>query len=214
MGPAVCLQLGLENPEGEQKKVIWVDCGIHAREWIAPAFCQWFVKEVCTLPHKFMIHIFTPAWKYTLTCERFFFRLSAHIEPMRSWSGCCRTSMFMLLLWSMWMDTYSPGPMTAWGLLRIYYSGSHFSSSVDYLKTPFNSPTTSVLWLNDISFTFYYNLTSVPAPVCLFHLDSSVEEVPFSPSSGRQLLRRWPQQKFSRQLGKWVACFQESFASC
>lgn len=24
-----------------------MDCGIHAREWIAPAFCQWFVKEVC-----------------------------------------------------------------------------------------------------------------------------------------------------------------------
>ncbi|XP_041807033.1 carboxypeptidase O-like [Chelmon rostratus] len=40
------LKLGLENPEGEQKKVIWVDCGIHAREWIAPAFCQWFVKEI------------------------------------------------------------------------------------------------------------------------------------------------------------------------
>ncbi|XP_013856628.1 carboxypeptidase B, partial [Austrofundulus limnaeus] len=22
-----------------------MDCGIHAREWISPAFCQWFVKE-------------------------------------------------------------------------------------------------------------------------------------------------------------------------
>ncbi|XP_029315442.1 carboxypeptidase O-like [Cottoperca gobio] len=40
------LKLGLENPEGKEKKVIWVDCGIHAREWIAPAFCQWFVKEI------------------------------------------------------------------------------------------------------------------------------------------------------------------------
>ncbi|XP_031137675.1 carboxypeptidase O-like isoform X2 [Sander lucioperca] len=40
------LKLGLENPEGREKKVIWVDCGIHAREWIAPAFCQWFVKEI------------------------------------------------------------------------------------------------------------------------------------------------------------------------
>ncbi|KAM6151952.1 LOW QUALITY PROTEIN: carboxypeptidase O [Erethizon dorsatum] len=27
-------------------KIIWMDCGIHAREWIAPAFCQWFVKEI------------------------------------------------------------------------------------------------------------------------------------------------------------------------
>ncbi|XP_058616458.1 carboxypeptidase O [Onychostoma macrolepis] len=28
------------------KKAIWMDCGIHAREWIAPAFCQHFVKEI------------------------------------------------------------------------------------------------------------------------------------------------------------------------
>jgi hypothetical protein len=25
-----------------------MDCGIHAREWITPAFCQYFVKEVWT----------------------------------------------------------------------------------------------------------------------------------------------------------------------
>lgn len=40
------MKLGLKNPEGREKKVIWMDCGIHAREWIAPAFCQWFVKEI------------------------------------------------------------------------------------------------------------------------------------------------------------------------
>ncbi|XP_030634872.1 carboxypeptidase O [Chanos chanos] len=28
------------------KKAIWMDCGIHAREWISPAFCQHFVKEI------------------------------------------------------------------------------------------------------------------------------------------------------------------------
>nr|ALL26324.1 carboxylpeptidase B [Muraenesox cinereus] len=27
------------------KPAIFLDCGIHAREWISPAFCQWFVKE-------------------------------------------------------------------------------------------------------------------------------------------------------------------------
>uniref|UniRef100_A0A671NEL9 Carboxypeptidase A6 n=1 Tax=Sinocyclocheilus anshuiensis TaxID=1608454 RepID=A0A671NEL9_9TELE len=27
------------------KKAVWIDCGVHAREWIGPAFCQWFVKE-------------------------------------------------------------------------------------------------------------------------------------------------------------------------
>uniref|UniRef100_A0A4W4GBB1 Peptidase M14 domain-containing protein n=1 Tax=Electrophorus electricus TaxID=8005 RepID=A0A4W4GBB1_ELEEL len=24
---------------------MWMDCGVHAREWISPAFCQWFVRE-------------------------------------------------------------------------------------------------------------------------------------------------------------------------
>ncbi|XP_044143986.1 carboxypeptidase B2 [Bufo gargarizans] len=31
---------------GKEKKAtnaIWIDCGIHAREWISPAFCLWFV---------------------------------------------------------------------------------------------------------------------------------------------------------------------------
>ncbi|XP_032081666.1 carboxypeptidase B-like [Thamnophis elegans] len=30
---------------GENKKAIFIDCGFHAREWISPAFCQWFVRE-------------------------------------------------------------------------------------------------------------------------------------------------------------------------
>ena len=28
---------------------MWIDCGIHAREWIAPAFCLWFVHYVSIL---------------------------------------------------------------------------------------------------------------------------------------------------------------------
>ncbi|XP_051538429.1 carboxypeptidase B-like [Myxocyprinus asiaticus] len=27
------------------KPAIFMDCGFHAREWISPAFCQWFIKE-------------------------------------------------------------------------------------------------------------------------------------------------------------------------
>ncbi|XP_060754233.1 carboxypeptidase O [Neoarius graeffei] len=38
------LKISLDSPE--PKKIIWMDCGIHAREWIAPAFCQYFVKEI------------------------------------------------------------------------------------------------------------------------------------------------------------------------
>ncbi|XP_062971800.1 carboxypeptidase B [Cynocephalus volans] len=30
---------------GSNKPAIFMDCGFHAREWISPAFCQWFVKE-------------------------------------------------------------------------------------------------------------------------------------------------------------------------
>ncbi|XP_056390220.1 carboxypeptidase O-like [Hyla sarda] len=36
------------RPSQETKKVIFMDCGIHAREWIAVAYCQWFVKEILT----------------------------------------------------------------------------------------------------------------------------------------------------------------------
>uniref|UniRef100_A0A4W4GXU5 Peptidase M14 domain-containing protein n=1 Tax=Electrophorus electricus TaxID=8005 RepID=A0A4W4GXU5_ELEEL len=38
------LKIGLNNTM--PKKAIWMDCGIHAREWISPAFCQHFVKEI------------------------------------------------------------------------------------------------------------------------------------------------------------------------
>ncbi|NXO51860.1 CBPO Carboxypeptidase, partial [Aramus guarauna] len=38
--------LQISQPSDKTKKIIWMDCGIHAREWISPAFCQWFVKEI------------------------------------------------------------------------------------------------------------------------------------------------------------------------
>ncbi|XP_028648075.1 carboxypeptidase B [Erpetoichthys calabaricus] len=42
----VLLKLGKNT--GFAKPAIFMDCGIHAREWISPAFCQWFVKEAVT----------------------------------------------------------------------------------------------------------------------------------------------------------------------
>ncbi|KAG8580871.1 hypothetical protein GDO81_007450 [Engystomops pustulosus] len=30
---------------GANKNAVFIDCGFHAREWVSPAFCQWFVKE-------------------------------------------------------------------------------------------------------------------------------------------------------------------------
>ncbi|XP_061539257.1 carboxypeptidase O [Phycodurus eques] len=38
------LKIGVDT--GAKKKAIWMDCGIHAREWIAPAFCQYFVSQI------------------------------------------------------------------------------------------------------------------------------------------------------------------------
>ncbi|NXH69417.1 CBPB1 Carboxypeptidase, partial [Hydrobates tethys] len=40
--PMYLLKMGKSGPN---KKAIFMDCGFHAREWISPAFCQWFVKE-------------------------------------------------------------------------------------------------------------------------------------------------------------------------
>ncbi|KAA8580790.1 hypothetical protein FQN60_013748 [Etheostoma spectabile] len=42
--PLYVLQIGKRSRH--QKKAVWIDCGVHAREWIGPAFCQWFVKEL------------------------------------------------------------------------------------------------------------------------------------------------------------------------
>ncbi|NWV00445.1 CBPB1 Carboxypeptidase, partial [Upupa epops] len=41
--PLYLLKVGKSAPS---KPAIFMDCGFHAREWISPAFCQWFVKEV------------------------------------------------------------------------------------------------------------------------------------------------------------------------
>ncbi|XP_061693014.1 carboxypeptidase O isoform X1 [Syngnathoides biaculeatus] len=38
------LKIGVDT--GAKKKAIWMDCGIHAREWIAPAFCQYFASQI------------------------------------------------------------------------------------------------------------------------------------------------------------------------
>ncbi|XP_063062923.1 carboxypeptidase B [Engraulis encrasicolus] len=37
--------LTIGKKTGATKPAIFLDCGIHAREWISTAFCQWFVNE-------------------------------------------------------------------------------------------------------------------------------------------------------------------------
>ncbi|XP_029005237.1 carboxypeptidase B [Betta splendens] len=41
--PMTVLKIGKKS--SSTKPAIFMDCGFHAREWISPAFCQWFVKE-------------------------------------------------------------------------------------------------------------------------------------------------------------------------
>ncbi|KAI4538688.1 hypothetical protein MG293_010955, partial [Ovis ammon polii] len=38
--------LKVSKKEQRAKHAMWIDCGIHAREWISPAFCLWFVGSV------------------------------------------------------------------------------------------------------------------------------------------------------------------------
>ncbi|XP_003789518.1 mast cell carboxypeptidase A [Otolemur garnettii] len=40
--PLYVLKIGKED---ESRNSIFMDCGIHAREWVSPAFCQWFVYQ-------------------------------------------------------------------------------------------------------------------------------------------------------------------------
>ncbi|XP_042352520.1 carboxypeptidase B2-like [Plectropomus leopardus] len=40
--PLYVMKLSLNNKPN--KKAMWIDCGIHAREWISHAFCLWFVQ--------------------------------------------------------------------------------------------------------------------------------------------------------------------------
>ncbi|XP_015339787.2 carboxypeptidase B2 isoform X2 [Marmota marmota marmota] len=36
----------VSGKEQTAKNAIWIDCGMHAREWISPAFCLWFIGYV------------------------------------------------------------------------------------------------------------------------------------------------------------------------
>ncbi|XP_042541578.1 carboxypeptidase B2, partial [Dipodomys spectabilis] len=38
--------LKVSGKEQKAKNAIWIDCGIHAREWISPAFCLWLIGYV------------------------------------------------------------------------------------------------------------------------------------------------------------------------
>ncbi|XP_017532526.1 carboxypeptidase B2 [Manis javanica] len=44
--------LKVSRKEKTDKNTMWIDCGVHAREWISPAFCLWFVGYVTQIHEK------------------------------------------------------------------------------------------------------------------------------------------------------------------
>ncbi|XP_008305993.1 carboxypeptidase A6 isoform X2 [Cynoglossus semilaevis] len=71
--PLYVLQLGKRSRP--QKKAVWIDCGVHAREWIGPAFCQWFVKEAIN------------SYKYDSVMRRLLNQLNFYIMPVFNVDG-------------------------------------------------------------------------------------------------------------------------------
>ncbi|KAL6115474.1 cpo [Pungitius sinensis] len=89
------LKIGLNT--GEKKKAIWMDCGIHAREWIAPAFCQYFVSQILK------------AHKTDLKMQEMMKNMDFYVTPVLNIDGYIYT-------WEnnatrLWRKNRSPGPL-------------------------------------------------------------------------------------------------------
>ena len=46
--------LSLSLKDGKEKAAIWLDCGIHAREWISPAFCMYAIDQIVRHPKELL----------------------------------------------------------------------------------------------------------------------------------------------------------------
>ncbi|KAI3366065.1 hypothetical protein L3Q82_009893 [Scortum barcoo] len=86
------LKIGFDT--GEKKKAIWMDCGIHAREWIAPAFCQYFVREILN------------AYKTDSKMQEMMKNMDFYVTPVLNMDG-------YIYSWEeerLWRKNRSPGP--------------------------------------------------------------------------------------------------------
>uniref|UniRef100_A0AAY4DX68 Peptidase M14 domain-containing protein n=1 Tax=Denticeps clupeoides TaxID=299321 RepID=A0AAY4DX68_9TELE len=88
------LKIGIKSDV--KKKAVWMDCGIHAREWISPAFCQYFVKEILL------------TYKTDTKVEEMLKNLDFYITPVLNVDG-------YIYSWKnsstrLWRKSRSPGP--------------------------------------------------------------------------------------------------------
>ncbi|KAG7264746.1 hypothetical protein CRUP_009068 [Coryphaenoides rupestris] len=82
--PLSVVKLTVDSNPNPNKKAIWLDCGIHAREWISTAFCLWFVQYSITYYKQnqditqildnmdiYVLPVMNPdGYKYTWTTDR------------------------------------------------------------------------------------------------------------------------------------------------
>ncbi|KAM6893497.1 carboxypeptidase O [Xenentodon cancila] len=88
------LKIGLKTDT--KKKAIWMDCGIHAREWIAPAFCQYFVRQILQ------------AYKTDAKMELMMKNMDFYVTPVLNIDGYIYSWMDRST--RLWRKNRSPGP--------------------------------------------------------------------------------------------------------
>lgn len=114
------LSIPFNNPQlgkksSSTKPSIFMDCGIHAREWISPAYCQWFVKEVRTTA--WVCHVLRQCCKSQhRSSSPFIPRLCPPMVGILRWPACWIRWTSMFCPSSTSMATTTPTRAYAWNL--------------------------------------------------------------------------------------------------
>lgn len=167
-------QLSLNNRPN--KKAMWIDCGIHAREWIAPAFCLWFVQHVSTF------NLVSVEWNIFL------------VWSVSQWSSSTKVSVLsptgFVILWAKPRHYQHPGQH---GCLRpACYEPWRIPVHMDNSKNPPNRCAPAAVKEEAISTGFMIFFF-------FFVSEQDVEEEPLCQQE-QQLHRSRPQQKLWCQL--------------
>ena len=88
------MKIGMPDPRGVQKPVIWIDGGIHAREWISPASVMYIIHELLeksghhlTMLKKYDFYIMPmmnpDGYEYTHTADREAFQYGGILNSLK-----------------------------------------------------------------------------------------------------------------------------------